>query len=251
MTFKLRSGNTPKFKQVGSSPAKDMKTGSYKQSFESPAKQIKTFTNLDLAQDKLREDDEQVMTKATHFSGDIKVSGCKLSKADTEKDAELREDQEDKRRDEYLKKHPEEEDTREWKNLPSKKKSPAKQAPGGGAGEAIEHWKKYKSKQKNIKELDKFLHGTSKSRAAQRALDAKKAKKAKGFSKTAKKVVKKAAKKSIIKKVGGKILSRFLPGVGWGLLAHDVIKTAPKVAKATKKSLKKQAKGQSVGFPKY
>ena len=131
------------------------------------------------------------------------------------------------------------------------KKSPLEQAPGGGAGEAIEHWKKYKSKQKNIKELDKFLHGTSKSRAAQRALDAKKAKKAKGFSKTAKKVVKKAAKKSIIKKVGGKILSRFLPGVGWGLLAHDVIKTAPKVAKATKKSLKKQAKGQSVGFPKY
>ena len=39
MTFKLRSGNKPQFKQVGSSPVKDMKTGKYEHSFESPAKQ--------------------------------------------------------------------------------------------------------------------------------------------------------------------------------------------------------------------
>ena len=38
MTFKLKSGNKPQFKQVGSSPAKDMKTGKYSHSFESPAK---------------------------------------------------------------------------------------------------------------------------------------------------------------------------------------------------------------------
>jgi hypothetical protein len=40
MAFKLKSGNKPGFKNMGSSPAKDMKTGSYSQSFEdSPAKQ--------------------------------------------------------------------------------------------------------------------------------------------------------------------------------------------------------------------
>ena len=39
MAFKLKSGNTTSFKQMGSSPAKDMKTGSYEHSFESPAKQ--------------------------------------------------------------------------------------------------------------------------------------------------------------------------------------------------------------------
>ena len=39
MAFKLRSGNSTTFKNMGTSPFKDMKTGSYKQSFESPAKQ--------------------------------------------------------------------------------------------------------------------------------------------------------------------------------------------------------------------
>ena len=39
MAFKLKSGNTTNFKNMGSSPAKDMKTGSYKHKFESPAKQ--------------------------------------------------------------------------------------------------------------------------------------------------------------------------------------------------------------------
>tara|TARA_R100000654_G_scaffold47511_2_gene73733 strand:+ start:555 stop:1727 length:1173 start_codon:yes stop_codon:yes gene_type:complete len=41
MAFKMRSGNKPGFKNMGSSPAKDMKTGSYEHSFESPAKQTK------------------------------------------------------------------------------------------------------------------------------------------------------------------------------------------------------------------
>jgi hypothetical protein len=39
MAFKLRSGNSTTFKNMGTSPFKDMKTGKYKQSFESPAKQ--------------------------------------------------------------------------------------------------------------------------------------------------------------------------------------------------------------------
>ena len=41
MAFKMRSGNKVSFKNMGSSPAKDMKTGSYEHSFESPAKQVK------------------------------------------------------------------------------------------------------------------------------------------------------------------------------------------------------------------
>ena len=44
MAFKMRSGNKVSFKNMGSSPAKDMKTGSYEHSFESPAKQASTET---------------------------------------------------------------------------------------------------------------------------------------------------------------------------------------------------------------
>ena len=44
MAFKLKSGNRTSFKSMGSSPAKDMKTGSYEHSFESPTKQKKEKT---------------------------------------------------------------------------------------------------------------------------------------------------------------------------------------------------------------
>ena len=37
--FTLKSGNSPLFKMVGGSPARNMKTGDYNQSFESPVKQ--------------------------------------------------------------------------------------------------------------------------------------------------------------------------------------------------------------------
>ncbi len=39
MAFKMRSGNKVSFKNMGSSPARNMKDGSYEHSFESPAKQ--------------------------------------------------------------------------------------------------------------------------------------------------------------------------------------------------------------------
>ena len=39
MAFKMRSGNKVSFKNMGSSPVRNMKTGSYEHSFESPAKQ--------------------------------------------------------------------------------------------------------------------------------------------------------------------------------------------------------------------
>ena len=41
MAFKLKSGNRTSFKNMGSSPVKDMKTGKYEHSFESPTKQKK------------------------------------------------------------------------------------------------------------------------------------------------------------------------------------------------------------------
>jgi hypothetical protein len=64
------------------------------------------------------------------------------------------------------------------------------------------------------------------------------------------------AKKGIgwkgILKGAGKMASRFLGPVGAVLTGIEAIQTAPKVVKATKKSLKKQAKtGQTTGFPKY
>ena len=54
MAFKLRSGNGTTFKNMGTSPFKDMKTGSYKQSFESPAKQRRGTEGQD--QDKIFND---------------------------------------------------------------------------------------------------------------------------------------------------------------------------------------------------
>ena len=41
MAFKMKSGNKVSFKNMGSSPARNMKDGSYEHSFESPAKQKK------------------------------------------------------------------------------------------------------------------------------------------------------------------------------------------------------------------
>ena len=50
MAFKLRSGNGTTFKNMGTSPFKDMKTGKYEHSFESPAKhkdKVNEGSNLD------------------------------------------------------------------------------------------------------------------------------------------------------------------------------------------------------------
>ena len=59
MGFRLKSGNTTSFKNMGGteqSPAKDMKTGSYKQSFESPAKQRSTKGGEAQDQNKILDD---------------------------------------------------------------------------------------------------------------------------------------------------------------------------------------------------
>ena len=53
MAFKLKSGSRPAFKNIGSTPAKNMTTGSYSQSFESPAKQRSTKGGEGQDQDKI------------------------------------------------------------------------------------------------------------------------------------------------------------------------------------------------------
>ena len=53
MAFKLRSGNGTTFKNMGTSPFKDMKTGKYEHSFESPAKQRSTKGGEGQDQDKI------------------------------------------------------------------------------------------------------------------------------------------------------------------------------------------------------
>ena len=63
MAFKMRSGNKVSFKNMGSSPAKDMKTGSYEHSFESPAKQseyqLEKKAQMQNASDRIDLEDKQ------------------------------------------------------------------------------------------------------------------------------------------------------------------------------------------------
>ena len=78
MAFKMKSGNKVSFKNMGSSPAKDMKTGSYEHSFESPAKQevstkTKKFYVDNYEENKDKPGFQEAMDKA--FDGETKVDG--------------------------------------------------------------------------------------------------------------------------------------------------------------------------------
>ena len=136
-----------------------------------------------------------------------------------------------------------------FKNIGS---SPLKQKPGGGAGEALDHWERYKAAQRNIAQ-GKVTTGFGKK------ADVNLSKK---ISPKTTKAITSKGKKKVLKKIAGKIATRTIPVVGAGLLAYDVIKTIPKVVKATKEHLKKEAKrsitqksdigrGQTLGTPKY
>ena len=77
MAFKMRSGNKVSFKNMGSSPAKDMKTGSYEHSFESPVKQasteIKKFYVDNYEKNKDKPGFQEAMDKA--FGGKTTMDG--------------------------------------------------------------------------------------------------------------------------------------------------------------------------------
>ena len=68
----------------------------------------------------------------------------------------------------------------------------------------------------------------------------------KGIGKGVSKALKYAAARRMIGKTAAKAGSRFIPGVGWGLLAYDVGKLISKADKeAPMKQLKKRAKNKS------
>ena len=91
--------------------------------------------------------------------------------------------------------------------------SPLKQKPGGSAGEAIEHWEKYK-KATEASEKSMKKHSSAISKKFMEM----------GGGKETTKAVKKTVKKKVAKKVASKVLSKAIPGVGWGLAAYDVAK---------------------------
>jgi uncharacterized protein YaaW (UPF0174 family) len=101
--------------------------------------------------------------------------------------------------------------------------SPLKQAIGGGPGEAVYHWKKYKAAKAQDKAVEKLMTDKNISR---KAFDTKLAK----ITKTVDphpKLVKQTVKKGVIKTVG-KVASRLAGPIGAGLLAYDVLKTGVK-----------------------
>jgi len=70
MAFKLKSGSRPAFKNIGSTPAKNMTTGSYSQSFESPAKQR-------VAKEGEGQDQDKILDSRGNHVGDY-VNGKKV-----------------------------------------------------------------------------------------------------------------------------------------------------------------------------
>lgn len=128
--------------------------------------------------------------------------------------------------------------------------SPVKQAVGGGAGEAVAHWKKYNNQARTSMNID--LSKMSKKAQLQKlATEVKKPTSTLGrVTKALKNTSKQLAKPGL--KIAKQIGKRFLGPVGVALTAYDVAKTLPKAAKATDKALKKEAKtGNTVGKPKY
>lgn len=67
MAFKLKSGNTPLFKKMGATPAKDMKTGSYKHEFENNSKRTPAY----------QVDDEDEIEGTKDLSDKIQVNKTK------------------------------------------------------------------------------------------------------------------------------------------------------------------------------
>ena len=121
-----------------------------------------------------------------------------------------------------------------WKELKGAKESPAKQIePKGG-----ETYTQY---------LDRAFKGT-KDPYAQDVSGRKWEGKYEGpkTKRSYKKATKKATKRKVIKKVGGKLLSRAIPGAGWALLASDIYGIGKKMKKG--KTFKKAVKKQFLGL---
>ena len=103
---------------------------------------------------------------------------------------------------------------------PIQMNSPLTQKPGGSAGEAIDHWEKYKSGLEAKKPIHQKIHHKVSTGFGNKA-DENLTKKIN--PKTTKKIVSKG-KGKVVKKVAGKIASRAIPGLGWGLAVYDAAK---------------------------
>ena len=119
--------------------------------------------------------------------------------------------------------------------------SPLKQAIGGGAGEAIEHWKKYKQAKKvgTIRAVGKEITRVAKGGKVQAELIASR-------KLAEKKAVQKAAKKKTIKTLAKKVLSRAIPVVGAGLIGWDAGSIVGRM-RHKKQSLGEAIKGHYLG----
>ena len=67
MAFKLKSGNSPLFKKMGATPAKNMKTGSYKHEFENNSKRTPAY----------KVDDEDEIEGTENLSDKLQVNKTK------------------------------------------------------------------------------------------------------------------------------------------------------------------------------
>jgi hypothetical protein len=236
----------PRPKKKEKSPAKDMKTGSYSQSFEdSPVKQgIST----------LETDEERLKRVRREEMENEPKQGVATPETDEERKARVRKEEMDKQIG------PQGVDTTPRTYGP-KKKSPAKQV-SGDAGEAVDHWKKYKAAKIQDKAVEKLATDKNISRKAFDTKLAKttktvnpniKSKMPKNFNmsgkdawveeskkilKKSKKVAKKGLGKTILKGVGN-VAKRFLGPVGVALTTYDILKHGIKNVKEGKAKIPK------------
>ena len=269
MAFKLRSGNKSPFKNMGSSPTKDMKTGKYEHSFESPAKQR-------LKKGGEAQDEDKIFNKkgehVGNWVGDKKVMFKMIKEGLTEGASELK--------GEFVT-----EKIKPKKPIKSKKKSPAKQLYGqGGMDDAAAFDKEYRAKKfkenfdarqaskqkgrefvKNLKtkkgvdiktgkRMDTFnKKHVAKDLISKKGVDIQTGKKMDTFKK--RHVAKDLISKKSISKLGriGKTVKTlaknpFTPAGIAAIAGEAMMPYTKKVAKATIKGLKKRAKSDSVNI---
>ena len=213
MAFKLKSGNASAFKNLGSSPAKQVEGNFNKTGGKSTTPGYST-------------------TKAakanTATGGDPKLEKLKAKRIARTKAGKVV-------------------DFGQGSNIIADKvDSQGRNTWGDKVGKAK------KVVKKEAKVAKKVAGKAAKAKNLKKNFDAFQSQKQKGkeFVKSLKNS-KQILKKGILKGAS-QVAKRFLGPVGAALTAYDVVKTLPKVAKATNKSLRKEAKtGSYVGKPKY
>ena len=219
MAFKLKSGNTTNFKQMGSSPAKQKYDLSEATFVDKRSQEV-----IDKEKEEIKKEEEAKRKDQERIDQQIKGTYV-----ETEEDVK-------KRKEEFRESGP-------------RKKSPAKQAVGGDAGEAVSHWKKYTAAKNQDKAVEKLMTNKNISKADFEKKLSKITKTVKPKStmpknfnmtgkdswvKRSKEILKKSAKK------GGKVLGKRATGV-LGLLGAGTLNataTNPHVKKSEGEQIK-------------